>query len=201
MRGCAGLTPVAPVAMGSSSAEPAERTDPQHEQPARMRDPPSPDVSGASFREAMSRVAEQVHVIATDGPAGRAGATATAVASVSDAPPTLLVCLNGASATLAKIRANGRFSVNALPASARDIAGIFAGQGGLEGADRFREADGWRPLEGSPVLGGALAAFACRVAEARAVGSHVVVFGLVLAVATGGEDRPLLYHRRSYGAA
>ena len=46
------------------------------------------------FREAMSRLGAAVHVITTDGPSGKTGFTATAVCSVSDAPPTLLVCLN-----------------------------------------------------------------------------------------------------------
>jgi flavin reductase len=46
------------------------------------------------FREAMSRLGAAVHVITTDGHAGKTGFTATAVVLVSDAPPTLLVCLN-----------------------------------------------------------------------------------------------------------
>lgn len=157
-------------------------------------------VPGSLYREAMSRVAEQVHIVATDGPAGRAGATATAVASVSDAPPSLLVCLNRASATLARIRANGRFSVNVIAAEQQAIAAIFAGAADLQGAARFRDGDGWRTVEGTPVLEGALSSFACRVTEATAVGSHVVVFGEVEAVGLGGGEGPLLYHRRDYRA-
>ena len=53
-------------------------------------------------------------MIATDGPAGRTGFTATAVTSVSDAPPTLLVCLNRASTSAPRFVANGVFCVNAL---------------------------------------------------------------------------------------
>src|SRR3981189_248751 len=51
-------------------------------------------VDPTAFREAMSRLGAAVHVITTAGPAGKAGTTATAVCSVTDAPPTLLVCLN-----------------------------------------------------------------------------------------------------------
>src|SRR6266850_752518 len=47
-----------------------------------------------AFREAMSRLGAAVHVITTAGPGGKTGATATAVCSVSDTPPTLLVCIN-----------------------------------------------------------------------------------------------------------
>ncbi|STR46597.1 flavin reductase RutF in pyrimidine catabolism pathway [Klebsiella oxytoca] len=40
-----------------------------------------------SFRDAMAHVGAAVNIITTDGPAGRAGFTASAVCSVTDAPP------------------------------------------------------------------------------------------------------------------
>ncbi len=166
-----------------------------------MTDNPRSGADGARFREAMSRVAEQVHVVATRGSAGLGGATATAVASVSDAPPTVLVCLNAASSTLARIRANGVFSVNVLSAGQREVAEIFAGAKGLEGEARFRPQDGWSMAGGAPVLSGALSSFDCRLTQCTPVGSHVVVFGLVEAIAVGGEEPPLLYHRRRYAVA
>ncbi len=154
--------------------------------------------AGQRFREAMSRVAEQVHVVATRGLAGLGGATATAVASVSDSPPTILVCLNNASSTLARIRANGVLSVNVLSDAQREVAEIFAGGRGLEGEARFRPQDGWSMAGLAPVLAGALSSFDCRVTDLSAVGSHVVVFGAVEAIAIGGDGPPLLYHRRRY---
>src|SRR6202012_1073071 len=51
-------------------------------------------VAAPLFREAMSRLGGAGHVGTTAGPGGKPGFTATAVCSVSDAPPTLLVCLN-----------------------------------------------------------------------------------------------------------
>ena len=42
----------------------------------------------------MSLYGSAVHVVTTDGPGGKTGFTATAICSVSDNPPTLLVCLN-----------------------------------------------------------------------------------------------------------
>lgn len=42
-----------------------------------------------SFRDAMSKLAAAVNIITTEGPAGRAGFTASAVCSVTDEPPTL----------------------------------------------------------------------------------------------------------------
>ncbi len=50
-------------------------------------------LSKEAFREGMSRLGAAVNIITTDGPAGRAGFTASAVCSVTDSPPTLLVCL------------------------------------------------------------------------------------------------------------
>ena len=44
-----------------------------------------------AYREAMARLGAAVNVITTDGPGGRAGFTASAVCSVTDSPPTLLI--------------------------------------------------------------------------------------------------------------
>ncbi len=46
------------------------------------------------YRDAMARLGAAVSIVTTDGPAGRAGFTASAVCSVTDDPPTLLVCMN-----------------------------------------------------------------------------------------------------------
>ena len=51
-------------------------------------------VEKQAYREAMARLGAAVNVITTDGPGGRAGFTASAVCSVTDTPPTLLVCAN-----------------------------------------------------------------------------------------------------------
>ena len=42
-----------------------------------------------AYRDAMSEIASPVHLIATDGVAGLAGMTVTALASISDQPPTM----------------------------------------------------------------------------------------------------------------
>src|SRR5438046_10592837 len=94
------------------------------------------------FREAMSRLGAAVHVITTAGPGGKAGTTATAVCSVSDAPPTLLMCLNRRSQTNPIMTENGVFCVNTLGAANADIANIFAGRTGVSGSERFGSGDG-----------------------------------------------------------
>lgn len=158
-------------------------------------------VSDAEFREAMSRVAGPVHVIATSGPAGLGGVTATAVASISDAPASMLVCLNAASRTLERIRANGVFSITTLAAAHEALARVFAGEGGLEGAQRFRAGDGWDLSGRTPRLPGAMAAFSCQAVDERAVGTHVVLIGRVESAFAGDDVPPLIYHRRQYWGA
>jgi flavin reductase len=156
------------------------------------------DVTESAFREAMSHVAGAVHIIATNGPGGLAGATATAVTSVSDNPPSLLVCLNQTSSTLAAMQANGRFSINILAAGQRPLAERFSGQTGVQGAARFVAADGWQDIARLPTLQDALAVFTCVLADMKTVGSHAIVIGTVEKVTIYAGEAALLYHRRSY---
>ena len=94
----------------------------------------------------MSRLGAAVHVVTTAGPGGKTGATATAVCSVSDAPPTLLMCLNRRSQTNPIVVENGVFCVNTLGAGEAEIADIFAGRTGVMGTDRFNNGE-WITLD------------------------------------------------------
>jgi flavin reductase len=150
------------------------------------------------FREAMSRLGAAVHVVTTAGPGGKTGATATAVCSVSDAPPTLLVCINRRSQTHPVVAENGVFCVNTLGAGGAEIADIFAGRTGVKGTDRFATGD-WTVLgTGSPVLTSAVIAFDCRIIDVRSVASHNVFFGAVETVRFGPDGPALVYHAREY---
>jgi len=155
-------------------------------------------VSPETFREAMSRLGAAVHVVITDGPAGRMGFTATAVCSVSDQPATLLVCLHRRSRSAPAVSTNGVFSVNTLRADEEAIADLFAGRGQVPMAERFAAAQ-WLALEtGTPVLASAVVAFDCRVLEIKAVASHNVIFGAIAAVHLGPPGPALVYHQREY---
>ena len=155
-------------------------------------------VEPAAFREAMSRMGAAVHVITTAGPGGKTGTTATAVCSVSDAPPTLLMCLNRRSQTHPVVVENGVFCVNTLGAAGAEIANVFAGRTGVQGIDRFATGE-WTVLTtGSPVLTSAVIAFDCRIIEVRSVASHNVFFGAVETVRLGSAGPALVYHERAY---
>lgn len=150
------------------------------------------------FREAMSRVGAAVHVVTTDGPAGRAGATMTAIASVTDHPATLLACLARKSRLNAILKANGVFAVNTLSAGGEHLAQVFAGHTHTVYADRFDAAEWLKLKTGAPVLGAARVAFDCVLAEMHEIGTHTVLYGEIRAVHLGDPAGALLYLDRGY---
>lgn len=151
------------------------------------------------FREAMARLGAAVSVVATDGPAGRCGLTASAVCSVTDAPPTLLVCINRGSAQEPVFRANGVFCVNVLSAAQAPLSALFAGRGGVAMANRF-SAGAWRSgTNGAPELAGAAAILACRIADVIERGTHSILLGEVIEAHAGDAERGgLVWFGRSY---
>ena len=159
---------------------------------------PIETVDPAHFREAMARLGAAVHVVTTAGPAGRTGFTATAICSVSDQPPTLLVCLNRRSQITSVLRENGVFCVNTLGADAEEIADVFAGRSAAFMEDRFTVGD-WTTLRtGAPLLRSAVVSFDCRIVEIKAVATHNVFFAGVQAIHIGDSGRALVYHERAY---
>lgn len=162
--------------------------------------PPVPDALKPAFLEAMRYLAHSVTVVATDGPAGRGGATATAMASVSSEgdTPTLLVCLNQSSHSGKAVVANGVFTVNILGEDGEAISNVFAGRH-VDGHDKF-DGLAWKPAaNGAPVLQAAVSVFECRVAAAHPVGGHFVIIGAVEAVRVVAPGPTLVYGDRSYG--
>lgn len=158
----------------------------------------APYVEGGAFRGAMARVASAVHLVTTDGPGGRAGFTASAVCSVSDGPPTLLVCINRTSSAYAAMSASDVLCVNTLAAHQSDIAAAFGGRTPME--TRFAAATWTRNVTGAPVLEGALTAFDCRIVGRHPVGTHDVLYCAVVGLAAPGDGQGLVYAERGYHA-
>ena len=86
-------------------------------------------IEAADFRNAMSLLSSAVNVVTTAGASGVHGFTASAVCSVTDTPPTLLVCMNQASRSHAHFIENKILSVNVLGAQHQQI-GHFEGKSG-----------------------------------------------------------------------
>ena len=85
-----------------------------------------------TFRDAMACVGAAVNIITTDGPAGRAGFTASAVCSVTDSPPTLLVCLNRGASVWPTFSENRTLCVNTLSAGQEPLSNLFGGKTPME---------------------------------------------------------------------
>jgi flavin reductase (DIM6/NTAB) family NADH-FMN oxidoreductase RutF len=137
-----------------------------------------------------------VSVVTTVDPDGRPrGMTCSSLSSVSLNPPILSVCLAVTSGTLSALRSHGFFGVNLLGARGGPVARLFA-----DSSLGHFERVPWRPAgeAGLPRLGGDTVAFAaCRVADAKLVGDHVVVFGEVFGTDCAAGP-PLLYGRRQF---
>jgi flavin reductase len=154
-------------------------------------------ITRETYREGMARLAAAVNVVTTDGPAGPGGFTASAVCSVTDDPPTLIVCVNLASRQNEIIRANRVLCVNTLALGQTEIAALFSTKE-LPIAERFA-AGRWSTLAtGSPVLEGAVAAFDGRVVERLERGTHSVIFCEIEAVRFTPGAEPLIYVDRGY---
>lgn len=150
------------------------------------------------YREGMSRLVSAVNLVATDGPAGLAGFTATAVTSVSDDPPTLLVCMHKSAQSCARLLANGVFSVNTLGPGGQDLANVFAGRTGVHLDARFASGRWERGATGVPVLADAVVSFACRLADIKDVATHHVLFGDVVDVRMAPVGRSLAWVHRGF---
>lgn len=158
------------------------------------------DENRSKFIEGMSKVACTVSVVTTDGVAGRAGLTVSAMSSVSadgDAP-TLLVCIHHEAPAMPVMLANGCFCVNVLHEEQSNVSNVFGGFAQTDDGDRFSCAD-WQAMPtGSPRLENALAAFDCKVISAERVGTHHIFIAQVQETFVSDANSPLLYANRDY---
>jgi flavin reductase (DIM6/NTAB) family NADH-FMN oxidoreductase RutF len=151
-------------------------------------------IDPAALRAAMSRFPTGVTVVTASGPAGPAGATANAVASLSLEPPLMLACLDLGSRTLVAVEHARLFGVNVLAAGQAALARRFSTK------DPHPEKwDGiaWRERAGTPKIEGVLIWLACELREVHDGGDHVIATGRVLDL-EAGDGEPLIFHRGEY---
>jgi len=162
------------------------------------RPKPPKALSSQDYRNAMSHLAGAVNIVSTDGPAGKRGVTVSAVVSVSDSPPTMLVCLNRNREENRFFEDNGCFAISTLCADQIELARAFAGEGHLPMAERFALGK-WNTLAtGAPVLDRARMSLDCVVTDVQAVHTHYVIFGQIVAAGPVRTDPELIYLDRHY---
>lgn len=153
-------------------------------------------VDAQAFRQGMCNLASAVNVITTDGVAGRAGFTASAVCSVTDSPPTLLVCLNRSASVFETFQRNQVLCVNTLSSEQKALSNAFGGKTAMQ--QRF-ELGQWQTLHTlAPVLQDALVSFDCEVVQSLSVGSHDVLLCEVKAILQQSGSNALIYFHRQY---
>jgi len=152
------------------------------------------------FLDAMSQLTNTVCVVTTDGKAGRAGTTVTAMSPVSadSETPSLLVCLHADSATAKAIAENNIFAVNVLGEGDSGLADMFAGRHGASGPDKFAGVKHTSGATGSAHLDGAVAIFDCRAKLQQPWGTHIIFIGEVADVVINAPSQVLTYTKRKY---
>ncbi len=152
----------------------------------------------ALYRDAMSRYAGHVQLVTTVLGKERRGVTITAACSVSDNPPSVLICLNNSNAKNEIFLHSGIFALNALGAHNQALADTFSGKTSLTADERFAAGSFDTLVTGAPALTDALATFDCRVTEIVRGSTHNILFGEVVAVRFSEAKPALLYMNRGY---
>ena len=161
-------------------------------------DKPIVTVSSVEYRDAMSHFAGAVHIVTTNGAKNKRGVTISACCSLSDNPPTVLVCLMRQHEENRIFIENEKFCVNTLAGHHRNLSDIFAGRGGMTQQERFSHGK-WQTLKtGSPVLSDALVALDCQLVGWHVHATHYVLIGEVVAVKRNASVDALMYLDRAY---
>ena len=157
-------------------------------------------IEATDFRDAMALLTTAVHVITTQGDSGCHGFTASAVCSVTDTPPTLLVCMNQAARSHEYFVDNKTLSVNVLGAQHEQLSTAFASK--LSSEERFEQGSWTELATGAPILADALVSFDCEIEDIQQVGSHSIFMCRVVAINQSEQQSEqqdsLVYFNRAY---
>lgn len=151
-----------------------------------------------AMKDGMRRLVSGVSVISTFGADGQGFAmTVSSVTSVSDAPPSLLVCINQSTRIAPVLSIGQRFAVNVLGQSHQDVS-IQCSTG--EQNEKRLQTGNWCLDAGQiPYLKDAEAVFECVVDQSIPYGSHDIVVGKIVLVRMDKKSAaPLVYANGGY---
>lgn len=153
-------------------------------------------IEATDFKNAMALLTTAVSVVTTKGISGAHGFTASAVCSVTDTPPTLLVCMNHSSRSHVHFIDHKTLCVNVLGAQHESISNTFASR--LSSEERFEQGRWTELVTGAPVLEEALVSFDCEIEDVQQVGTHSIFICRVLAIQQSAQEKSLIYFNRAY---
>ena len=146
---------------------------------------------GAMFRRAWGSFATGVSLITTLEKDGSThGMTANGIASVSLEPMLVMVCVGHNANTFPIIEETGRYGINILSESQRDIGEFYASSAN-QGCEKF-ESDFTTSKTGIPFVNNALASMDCKVVNAHREGDHTIFIASVEEIQVN-EGKPLLF--------
>jgi flavin reductase (DIM6/NTAB) family NADH-FMN oxidoreductase RutF len=150
----------------------------------------------SAFRRAMRRFAATVSVISVRQGGERHAMTATAVTSLSMAPPSLLACVNGTSRFHRVLAAEELFCVNVLYKDQAILSHAFSRRPSSEEQERIS----WVDDGDFSYLSDAQAVVLCRKAQQVPFGSHTIFIGTVAGATVRDDVAPLIFQDGQYGS-
>jgi flavin reductase (NADH) len=152
----------------------------------------------AGLKNGMRRLAASVCILSLQDQQGRRLAmTATAVTSLSDNPPALLVCVNKSASSSQPLQQGCAFCINVLDKSQEALSVLCASK---PEEKRFSQGN-WQDHHQKhiPYLADAQASFFCINEKIVEYGSHLIVIGRLDEVRTSDTPiNPLLYIDGTY---
>lgn len=118
--------------------------------------------------------------------------------SVTDTPPTLLVCINRNSAMNPVFQENRRLCVNVLNHEQELMARHFAGMTGVSMEDRFRLEEWQLGALGQPVLRNTLASLEGEIEQIQSIGTHQMYLVQIKQIALSEAGNGLIYFKRNF---
>jgi len=153
---------------------------------------------GKLYRDAMARYAGHVQLVTTAHDGQRRGVAVTAACSVSDSPPTVLVCLNHNNEKNNIFFESGVFALNSLASHHQPLSHAFSGLEKLTMDERFGHGNWDTLVTGAPALVDAVATYDCHIVKLVPHATHTIMIGEVAALRLGSHNPALVYMDRSY---
>ncbi|WP_053981172.1 flavin reductase family protein [Marinagarivorans algicola] len=149
-----------------------------------------------AMKKGMRQWASGVAVISTKDTSGLPHAmTASSLTSVTDNPPSLLVCVNKSARMAGMLTTETLFCANLLTEQQQSLSNACANP--AEQDKRFDDAS-W-DIQGTPRLTSASVSFECRVVNSVPQGTHNIVVGEIIAVHFNAQSTlPLCYWNGGY---
>lgn len=154
------------------------------------------EIEREHFKRALSHYASGITVVTSHDAEGPVGFTCQSFYSLSVAPPLISFSVMKTSTSYPRIREGGRFAINVLSTSQKDVSNQFA----RKGTEKWKGIDWKLSGNGNPLITDSLLWLECSLYAEHEAGDHYLVIGRVheTHIDTRQGRRPLLYFKGDY---